>query len=176
MSDLEDFMAEMDGNPHSGTPPNDAPQADTENVKKRKKVQKAEVSKKPRVQENRAIYISNLPPDVTKEELDQEFSRFGIIDKGINGEPRIKFYTDDEGNVKNEALIVFFKKESIANAIRIMDGFPLRPGDDAHGDISVKEADPANKKVQDGDQVVAKLTRKDKKMSERNRAELNRYV
>jgi HIV Tat-specific factor 1 len=174
MSDIDDFMAEMGGRSYSGSPPVDVPQASTENSKKRKKAQKAEVVKKPKVQENRAIYISNLPGDVTKDELEKEFSRFGIIDKGINGEPRIKFYTDDEGNFKNEALIVFFKKESIANAIRIMDGFPLRPGDYENGDISVKEADPANKKVQDGDQVVSKLSRKDRKESERVRAEQNR--
>ncbi|KAF2854484.1 hypothetical protein T440DRAFT_541806 [Plenodomus tracheiphilus IPT5] len=51
---------------------------------------KSLVSKKPKVQENRAIYVANLPSDTTEEELEQTFKKYGIIDQGADGHPRIK--------------------------------------------------------------------------------------
>ena len=87
---------------------------------------------------------------------------------------RIKMYTDDKGDFNGEALIVFFKKESIALAIKMMDDYWFRPEDQSHGTIRVKEADFSYKKNKDSDQIVSKLTRKDRKASERNRADLNR--
>ena len=127
--------------------------------------------------ENKAIWISNLPPDTTKEELEKEFVRFGIIDKGADGEPRINLYNDKEsGKFNGTAMIKYFKKDSIDLAIRMMDDYYLRPGDASHGTIRVQEADMSYKKEKDGDAVASKLTRKDRKASERNRAELNRKL
>ncbi|CAO2650447.1 Nn.00g017390.m01.CDS01 [Neocucurbitaria sp. VM-36] len=135
-----------------------------------------QLTKKPKVQENRAIYVTNLPPDTTMKEIEDTFKRFGIIDKGTDGKPRIKMYTDDEGKFNGEALIVYFRKESIRNAITVSDDYPFRMGDDSHGVIHVKEADLSYKRNKDGDQIASKLTRKDKKASELHRAELNRML
>lgn len=135
-----------------------------------------QVVKKPKMQENRAIYVTNLPRDTNEAEIEETFKKYGIIDQGADGNKRIKMYTDDEGNFNGEVLIVYFKKDSIALAIRMMDDYYFRIEDQTNGTIRVKEADFAYKKNKDGDQAASKLTRKDKKASERNRADLNRYV
>jgi HIV Tat-specific factor 1 len=54
-----------------------------------------------------------------------------------------------------------------------MDDFPLRPGDNSNGNIHVEAAKIEHKKERDGEKIASKLTRKDRKASERNRAELN---
>lgn len=133
-------------------------------------------NKKPKVQENRAIYVSNLPRNTNEHEIEDEFKKYGIIDQGADGNKRIKMYKDAEGNFNGDCLIVYFKKESVDLAIRMMDEYYFRIEDQSQGTIHVKEADFSYKKHKDGDEIASKLTRKDKKASERNRAELNRCV
>ncbi|KAF1831870.1 hypothetical protein BDW02DRAFT_504298 [Decorospora gaudefroyi] len=178
-AELDKFMEEMTGRSHSGTPPTRVLQADpeTRNSKKRKNVTEQEVIKKPKVHENRAIWISNLPPDTTVEELHDEFAKFGIIDKGADGKPRIRLgYDKKTGEFDRTALITYFRKESIRNAIDMKDDYYLRPGDYSSGKINVYEADFDGKKEKDGDAIASKLSRQDRKALERNRAELNRKL
>ncbi|KAF1364772.1 hypothetical protein EJ07DRAFT_98167 [Lizonia empirigonia] len=144
--------------------------------KKRKNVQASDANKKPKVQENRAIYVSNLPRDTNETEIEEEFKKYGIIDQGADGNKRIKMYKDEEGNFNGDCLIVYFKKDSVELAIRMMDDYYFRIEDQSQGMIRVKEADFSYKKHKDGDEIASKLTRKDKKASERNRAELNRKL
>ena len=195
MSDLDDFMEEMGQGRRSQSPTADARQPDDQsapNTKKRKSTKEPEVrstvhalhrphadtiqvKKKAKVMENKAIWITNLPPDTTSKELEDEFSRFGIIDKGADGQPRIKMYNDEEtGKFTGNAMIVYFKKEAIVNAIKVMDDYVLRPGDYSTGTIQVEPAKLEHKKEKDGESIASKLTRKDRKASERNRQELNR--
>lgn len=166
---------------HSGTPPpvvdaaaaSDAPTG--ANGKKRKHAKEPDANKKPKVMENKAIWISNLPPDTTAKEIEDEFSRFGIIDKGADGQPRIKMYMDEQtASFTGNAMVIYFRKEAITNAVNMMDDYVLRPGDYSNGTIRVEPASLEHKKERDGDKIAAKLTRKDRKASERNRAELNR--
>jgi HIV Tat-specific factor 1 len=133
-----------------------------------------QATKKPKVQENRAIYVTNLPRDTNEVEIFEVFKRYGIIDQGADEKHRIKMYTDDEGNFNGEALIVYFKRGSIELAIQMMDDNYFRIEEQQNGKIGVKEADFAYKRNKDSAQIVSKLTRKDKKASERNRADLNR--
>ncbi|KAJ4341815.1 hypothetical protein N0V87_001478 [Didymella glomerata] len=144
--------------------------------KKRKNAQAADANKKPKVQENRAIYVSNLPRDTNETEIEEEFKKYGIIDQGADGNKRIKMYKDDEGNFNGDALIVYFKKDSVDLSIRMMDEYYFRIEDQSQGVIKVKEADFSYKKNKDGDEIKNQLSRKDKKASERNRAELNRKL
>jgi HIV Tat-specific factor 1 len=130
-----------------------------------------QANKKPKVQENRAIYVSNLPRDTNEAEIEEEFKKYGIIDQGADGNKRIKMYKDDEGNFNGDALIVYFKKD-----VRMMDEYYFRIEDQSQGVIRVKEADFSYKKNTDGEAIKNQLSRKDKKASERNRAELNRCV
>ncbi|KAH8730978.1 hypothetical protein GQ44DRAFT_605258, partial [Phaeosphaeriaceae sp. PMI808] len=132
--------------------------------------------KKPKVQENRAIYVTGLPKDTNEVEIEEVFSKYGIIDQGADGKKRIKMYTDDEGKFNGEALIVFFKKDSIRLATQMLDDYYFRIEDRTNGTIRVKEADFSYKRNKDADQIVSKLTRKDKKASEKHRADLNRKL
>jgi len=183
-TELDDYMGgrkfdEFDGHlPVSRSPsaPTEAAPPEPQVNKKRKAEKEPEPNKKAKVMENKAIWISNLPPDTTKTELEEEFSRYGMIDKGANGEPRINLYKDDEGKFNGTAMIVYFKKEAIVNAVKLADDYPLRLGETKHGNIRVEPASMEYKKEKDGDKVASKLTRSDRKASERNRQELNRKL
>ena len=184
---VEEFLAEHDRASPTATNIQEEPISDN---KKRKGAHKTEVSnliitsgivtypsqanKKPKIQENRAIYITNLPRDTNEEEIEETFKKYGIIDQGADGKKRIKMYLDEEGNFNGEALIVYFKKDSIDLAIKMMDEYYFRIEDQSQGVIRVKEADFSYKRNKDGDDIASKLTRKDRKASERNRADLNR--
>jgi HIV Tat-specific factor 1 len=85
-------------------------------------------------------------------------------------------YEDAQGNFTGSALLVFFKKESISNAITGQHNSWFRPEDagSSSKNIRVMAADFSFKKNKDGDEIVSKMSRADKKASERVRAELNR--
>lgn len=112
--------------------------ADTLPSKKRKNGADGEASKKPKVQENRAIYVTNLPKDTNEIEIEEVFSKYGIIDQGADGNKRIKMYTDEEGKFNGEALIVYFKKDSIRLAIQMLDDYWFRIEEQDNGTIRVK--------------------------------------
>lgn len=118
--------------------------------------------------------MTNLPRDTNESEIEEVFKKYGIIDQGADGNKRIKMYTDEEGNFNGDALIVYFKKDSINIAIDMMDDYYFRLEDQSQGKIRVKEADFSYKRNKDGEQIASKLSRKDKKASERNRADLYR--
>lgn len=126
--------------------------------------------------ENRAIYVTNLPRDTTAEELAEVFKKYGMIDEGADGKPRVKLYTDDEGEFNGEALIVYFKKDSVNLAITLMDDYELRLGDTKNGRIRVEEADSSRRKNTDADKIAGKLVRQERKALEQNRAKLQQQV
>lgn len=109
------------------------------------------------------------------DEIWETFKRYGMIDQGVDGKHRIKMYTDDNGDFNGEALIVYFRKESVAIAIDMMDDYEFRPGETSNGKVHVQEADLSFKKNKDKETISTKLVRKDRKAAERNRAEMNRY-
>ncbi|KAF7713317.1 Uncharacterized protein PECH_004221 [Penicillium ucsense] len=81
--------------------------------------------KKPRV--NHAVWITGLPLDAERDEIEKSFSRWGVIAREIDsGAPRVKMYYDDEGKFKGEALVVYFRPESVALAIQMADETSLR--------------------------------------------------
>ncbi|KAF2496355.1 hypothetical protein BU16DRAFT_526848 [Lophium mytilinum] len=92
---------------------------------KRKKAEKAERAEKP----NCAVYVTGLPPDATEEEISTEFARYGVIALSTEtGNPRVKLYTDDDGNFKGDALIVYHRPESVQLAIEMADESDFRIG------------------------------------------------
>ncbi|KAI1823982.1 hypothetical protein F4861DRAFT_284126 [Xylaria intraflava] len=82
----------------------------------------------PAPRQNTAIYVTGLPLDVTVDEVQEVFSRkCGVIAEEIDsGRPRIKLYTDDKGNQQGDALIVFFKPQSVEMAIMLLDDTDFR--------------------------------------------------
>ncbi len=103
--------------------------------------------------ENTAIYVTGLPLDVTIQEVHDVFSRkCGVIAEEIDsGKPRIKLYTDANGDFKGDALVVFFKAPSVKMAIMLLDDTEFRLGDKDHGRMRVQAAESSYKKVQHGD-------------------------
>jgi HIV Tat-specific factor 1 len=104
---------------------------------------------------------------VTVEEVHEVFSRkCGVIAEEIDsGKPRIKLYTDEKGDFKGDALIVFFKAPSVDMAIMLLDDTEFRIGDTNNGKMRVQAAESSYKKVQHNDgeeKEKAKTSMKDK--------------
>ncbi|KAJ3517572.1 hypothetical protein NM208_g14686 [Fusarium decemcellulare] len=111
----------------------------------------------PQPKQNTAVYVTGLPADTTVEEVHELFSRKGgvIAEEIDSGAPRIKLYNDSEGNFKGDALIVFFKPQSVEMAIMLLDDtdFRITASGTREGRIRVQAADSSYKKVkydQDG--------------------------
>ncbi|KAI5297826.1 hypothetical protein KEM56_004515, partial [Ascosphaera pollenicola] len=105
---------------------------------------------------NTAVYISNLPPDATFEELHATFSKCGVIAEGIDqhaGTPRIKMYEDDMGEFKGDALVIYFRPESVQLAVQMLDDTEFRFGDEKKGlgRMKVQPADLSYKVQKDDD-------------------------
>ncbi|KAI1263083.1 hypothetical protein F5Y18DRAFT_396001 [Xylariaceae sp. FL1019] len=106
----------------------------------------------PPPRQNTAVYVTGLPLDVTVDEVAEAFSRkCGVIAEEIDsGRPRIKLYTDDKGNLQGDALIVFFKPQSVEMAIMLLDDTDFRytASGLSSGKMRVQAAEAKYKKVQ----------------------------
>ncbi|KAJ3570960.1 hypothetical protein NP233_g4065 [Leucocoprinus birnbaumii] len=82
-----------------------------------------------RKSKNTAIYVTGLPTDAEVEEIVERFSRCGVIEEGDDGEPKVKMYARDDGTFSGEALVVYFKEDSVVLALNLLDEAELRLGD-----------------------------------------------
>ncbi|SNX81933.1 related to Splicing factor U2AF-associated protein 2 [Melanopsichium pennsylvanicum] len=74
-----------------------------------------------------SLYVTGLPLDSTASEIASVFSRYGVLLEDDHGLPRVKTYYDDNtGMFRGEALVVYFKAESVELAIQMLDGTSLR--------------------------------------------------
>jgi HIV Tat-specific factor 1 len=87
-----------------------------------------------------AVFVSNLPPTATREQLASVFSKAGVLLPDDEGNPRIKMYTDEKGQFKGEALVMYFKEGSVDLAITLLDDTQLELGS-THGNMRVVVAD-----------------------------------
>ncbi|KAH8737056.1 hypothetical protein BGZ61DRAFT_525258 [Ilyonectria robusta] len=105
----------------------------------------------PQPRQNTAVYVTGLPADATVDEVHELFSRkCGVVAEEIDsGAPRIKLYNDEEGTFKGDALIVFFKPQSVEMAIMLLDDtdFRITASGTREGRIRVQAADSSYKKV-----------------------------
>jgi HIV Tat-specific factor 1 len=68
--------------------------------------------------------------DTTADEVKEVFSKCGVIMEDITtGEPKIRLYKAESGALKGDALITFFKEESVPLAINLLDDAEFRLGD-----------------------------------------------
>lgn len=111
-------------------------------------LKQAASSKPPeRKSKNTAVYVTNLPLDTELEELEERFSRCGVIEEDDEGEPKIKMYAREDGSFSGEALVVYFKEDSVLLALNILDDAELRLGD-PRTVMKVKKADFTHKQSQ----------------------------
>lgn len=129
----------------------------------------------PSSRKNTAIYVTNLPPDATAEEVRSVFSKCGVIAEEIDqGRPRIKLYTDDQGRFKGDALIVYFRAESVMLATQMLDETDFRFSEaGSSGKMRVQAADFSYKTQQE---APTKSNTRDKKKIIRKTQKLNKSV
>ncbi|KAI9696566.1 MAG: hypothetical protein M1836_005585 [Candelina mexicana] len=125
-----------------------------------------------RERKNTAVYVTNLPIDSTSDEVHSVFSKCGVIAEEIDrGKPRIKLYTDEAGKFKGDALIVYFRAESVDLAVQMLDDTDFRFGvAGTMGKMKVQAADFSYKNQQD---APAKSSTKDKKKIIKKTQKLN---
>lgn len=128
--------------------------------------------KKQRV--NTAVYVTSIPLDADFEEIRYVFSKCGVIAEEIDsGRPRIKMYMDDDGKFKGEALVVFFRPESVNLAIQMLDDSDFRLGvTGPQGPMRVQPADFSYKSQQE---APTKTSAKDKRKIIQRTQRLNKY-
>lgn len=85
------------------------------------------------------------------EEVYDLFSKKGgvIAEEIDSGKPRIKLYADEKGEFKGDALVVFFKPQSVEMAIMLLDETEFRYTESglSEGKIRVQAADSSYKKT-----------------------------
>lgn len=95
-----------------------------------------------------------------------------IAEEIDRGKPRIKLYTDDDCNFKGDALILYFRAESVELAIQMLDDTDFRFGQPAPtGKMKVAAADFSYKTQKE---APAKGNTKDKKKIMKKTQKLNR--
>lgn len=128
---------------------------------------KADGNKNKSTFENTGVYVSQLPRDITKDELMETFSKYGLISEDYKtGEPRIKIYHNDgQRDDQRDALIIYHSKESVSLAVEMLDGSSIRPPSDK--DQTKIKVQPAEFKKSDSDTTNDKkktLTYEEKKL------------
>ncbi|KAJ5950353.1 Nuclear mRNA splicing factor-associated protein [Penicillium vulpinum] len=124
-------------------------------------------AKKPRV--NTGVWVTNIPTDASLSEIQQVFEKYGILAEELDtGKPRIKMYNDENGNFKGEALVVYFRPESVNLAIQVLDETDFRLGHhDPSGPMHVQEADFSYKRQNNVQGKVTVTMKEKKKLKER---------
>ena len=127
---------------------------------------------------NTAVWVTKLPLDAQKEEIRELFAKYGVIAEEIeSGDARIKMYKDADGNFTGEALVVYFRPESVSLAIQMLDETEFRFGvTDPSGPMRVEVADSSYKANQPDAPEKPKTSMKDKQKIIERTQRLNRYV
>ncbi|KAG7697658.1 hypothetical protein KL930_000287 [Ogataea haglerorum] len=96
-----------------------------------------------RQKRNCCIYVSQVPKDITFEELEAIFGKYGVLAQDLRTESsKIKMYKDEEDHFKGDCLIEYLKEESCDLAIGLLDDTKLRPADESP--IRVSKAEFSN--------------------------------
>lgn len=138
---------------------------DSAQQKKKRKKKADDSEQQPKKQRvNTAVYATSIPLDADEDEVKQVFSRCGMIAEEIDsGRPRIKMYEDNQGQFKGDALVVYFRQESVPLAVQMLDDSDFRPGERGpDGRMRVQIADYSYKKQTDVPEEKKKSSNRDK--------------
>ncbi|RVX71962.1 hypothetical protein B0A52_04361 [Exophiala mesophila] len=151
--------------------------ATTNPKKKRKQANGDEAGSKPKkARVNTAVYVTSIPLDADEDEINSTFSKCGVIAEEIDsGRPRIKMYENDKGEFKGDALVVYFRPESVNLAVQMLDDTDFRLGQDGpSGKMRVQAADFSYKSQQE---APVKTNKKDqKKIIKRTQKMMNKLT
>jgi HIV Tat-specific factor 1 len=124
-------------------------------------------TKLPKPPKNTAVYVTNLPLDTEADELHARFAKCGLIEEDDDGSPKIKMYASEDGSFNGQALVVFFKEDSVTLAVNLMDDAELRLGD-MNTKMRVQKAEFSHKNTGgDGQPSAPRKTVDKKKISKR---------
>ncbi|ETN36549.1 uncharacterized protein HMPREF1541_08827 [Cyphellophora europaea CBS 101466] len=148
-----------------------------QNKKKRKQNGDESGQKQKKARVNTACYVTSLPLDADKDEIKHVFGKMGMIAEEIDsGQPRIKMYEDDKGQFKGDALIVYFRPESVDLAIQMLDDTEFRLGSQGlNGNMRVQAADfsykaqqeaPEKKNKRDQQKVIKKTQKMNHRLAD----------
>lgn len=128
---------------------------------------------KPHKSKNTAVYVTNLPRDTKLDELLERFGKCGVIEEDDQGEPKVKMYARDDGSFSGDALVVFFKEDSVTLALNLMDDGELRLGD-ASTRMRVQKAEFGHKQQQGGSEHGGERKVVDRKRATRRIGKMQR--
>jgi HIV Tat-specific factor 1 len=111
---------------------------------KRKKEKPGKTGDAPRRAKNTAVYVRGLPLDTAHDELVERFRKFGVLEEDDEGEPKVKMYAKEDGTFSGDALVVYFKEDSVTLACTMLDEAELRIGE-ASSRMSVARAEFTHK-------------------------------
>ena len=115
-------------------------------LKRKRQPGSAKKKKKTAEKKNTAVYVTGLPVDATIDEVNEMFKKAGVLlEDPLEKRPRIKFYTNDDGKPKGDALVIYLREESVALACQLFDDTVFRFGDKSS--IKVQPAVFAEKDV-----------------------------
>ena len=113
-----------------------------------------------RKSKNTAVFV-RLPFDATFDEVVERFNKCGVIEEDDEGEPKVKMYARDDGTFSGEALVVYFKEESVSLAINILDDAELRLGNPSSR-MSVQRAEFGHKGGNTGGETKKRVVDRNK--------------
>lgn len=100
-----------------------------------------------------------------------------IAEEIDSGKPRIKMYEDNQGQFKGDALVVYFRPESVKLAVQMLDDSDFRPGERGpDGRMKVQVADYSYKKQADAPTEKTKAVNRDKQKIMKKTEKMNRKL
>lgn len=139
--------------------------------RKRQAKKRARTTKRQKRNPNTSVYVTGVPKDATTAEIAAHFAKCGILmPSSESGMPRIKLYEDDDGKLKGDALVTYALEPSVENAILILDGVPLRAGEegmkverakfenDGNNNRKIRKEPPAKSRFKSRDLVAEALS------------------
>ncbi len=127
------------------------------------------------------MYVTGLPADADLDEVAARFGKFGLIEEDDEGSPKVKLYARDDGSSSGDALVVYFKEESVSLAITMLDDAELRVGEPGTR-MSVRRAEFGHKHEQGpagaagGGEARPRKTVHDKKRATRRIGKMQKCV